>query len=447
MRLLNTRTHRLEYVLSSNIPEYAILSHRWGDINDEAHFSDISDDSIALPETKGFQKLVSSCKQASKDGYKYIWIDTCCIDKSSSAELSEAINSMFKWYRQARICYAYLEDVRKAQDWKETERQIRKSKWFTRGWTLQELIAPPEVLFFDDAWTRLGKRNHKGSQVMLTEVTGVSGSILCRNDLAACTIEDQPQMHSLRDGKCIKCCKPDELPELLNDFSVAQRMSWSATRETTRLEDQAYCLLGLFDVNMPLLYGEGKKAFLRLQEEIIKKSDSQSILAHEALDRSWKHDLGLLAESPSFFSQSDILDPELVEISRDRKRSPLTLNSKSIEVGIYLCPCSIAPGHDTEYWMGILDCSFGNDAVSRPGLILTSTGPEDETFCRLSGSRLVRVGPTTSQGKIPVNTEQGLVTCKFVDFYIPYAYQRLMEAIAIMEIAASRSPIISSNLT
>jgi hypothetical protein len=166
-----------------------------------------------------------------------------CIDKSSSAELTEAINSMFCWYREAAKCYVYLSDV-SMHDYDQTdhcsqspwEPAFRKSRWFTRGWTLQELIAPESVEFFSSEGKRLG--NKKSLERQVHDITGIPIQALQGNPLSA--------------------------------LSVTERMSWAAKRETTRKEDEAYSLLGIFDIHMPLIYGEGEKAFLRLKEEIDK---------------------------------------------------------------------------------------------------------------------------------------------------------------------------------
>ena len=190
--------------------------------------------------------MLECCKTVAKDGWQWIWIDTCCIDKSSSAELSEAINSMFQWYQNAELCYAYLQDVSIQHGLSPNfnfAKWFRKSRWFQRGWTLQELLAPRYMVFLDTHWRSIGTR----SQLMADIST-------------ATTI---PPHHIVSYSHC----------------SVAQKMSWAAHRVTTCLEDQAYCLLGLFDISMPLLYGEGPKAFERLQGEILKLSDDETIFA------------------------------------------------------------------------------------------------------------------------------------------------------------------------
>ncbi|RSL51350.1 hypothetical protein CEP54_011445 [Fusarium duplospermum] len=227
---------------------------------------------------KGYEKVRRSCALAFSEGFEYIWIDTCCIDKSSSAELSEAINSMFKWYQDAEICYAFLSDVSTNISIDSTTsgqdlHEITASQWFSRGWTLQELIAPQAVHFYNREWAYLGSRNAAAEAIELA--TGI-------------TVE------ALRG-------------QSISGISIYQRMQWASTRTTTRPEDMAYCLLGIFDVNIPLLYGEGKKkAFQRLQEVIIAKSTDLSLFLWTVpRDKDQGPDLefrGLLAEDPSWFT-------------------------------------------------------------------------------------------------------------------------------------------------
>jgi hypothetical protein len=266
MRLINTTTFQLEEFFDSKIPKYAILSHTWE--KEEVLFSDMA--GITRVQSKiGFQKFQGACALAVSKGFKHIWIDTCCIDKSSSAELSEAINSMYMWYTRSDVCFAYLCDVAQPSD-------LGSSRWFTRGWTLQELIAPRRVEFYSGTWEYLGEKQDSDL------ISLVSLSSLVDECVLAGVIKPQ-------------------------DVSVAKRMYWASKRTTTRKEDEAYCLMGLFNVNMPLLYGEGGKSFLRLQQEITKITNDQSILA-------WYPDLGTyldfespshcLAPSPQCFNRS-----------------------------------------------------------------------------------------------------------------------------------------------
>ncbi|KAI1327800.1 HET-domain-containing protein [Xylariaceae sp. FL0255] len=269
MWLLNVHTLKLKaYLSTKDRPKYAILSHTWGE--EEVLFSHVENlETPDLEKLKGYTKVKSSCLQARKDAYEWIWIDTCCINKDSSAELSEAINSMWAWYRHSDVCYAFLSDARKGK-----RDSIRASRWMKRGWTMQELIAPSQVRFFDMNWNELGDR--LGMASLLSEVTRIDRSVLSRNQAPGHT-------HNIQAGVlCVLCGKPAEVERILDQISIASKMSWSARRETTRSEDRSYSLLGLFGVNMPLLYGEGgPSAWQRLQEEIIKKTYDQSILAFD----------------------------------------------------------------------------------------------------------------------------------------------------------------------
>ena len=241
LRLEGDKFNLVEHVKS--IPPYAILSHTWGEDGDEFTFKDCIEGTGK--DKPGYRKLTFCGNQVAKDNLTWFWVDTCCIDKSSSTELSEAINSMFRWYQNAAKCYVYLSDVSRpssgtsdnyTEPW---ESKFRKSTWFTRGWTLQELIAPVSVGFFSKEGELLGNRSSLECQI--SDVTGIPAKALRGSSLA--------------------------------EFSVTERMSWSEKRETTCKEDIAYSLLGIFDVNMPLIYGEGReRALKRLKEEIDKAS-------------------------------------------------------------------------------------------------------------------------------------------------------------------------------
>ncbi|KAK7734230.1 hypothetical protein SLS53_007878 [Cytospora paraplurivora] len=259
----------------SNDPLYAILSHTWGDC--EATFHEWRSRVTRFRKTRrpGFAKVLAACAQARRDGFFHIWVDTVCIDKTSSAELSEAINSMFKWYEGAMICYVYLADIPSySSAGVDLLELMGKSRWFTRGWTLQELIAPYKVVFYSRSWTHLGTK--KALSSFIAEVTDVNQLCICKE-------------------------------KALDNYSVAQRMSWAVDRSTTRPEDMAYCLLGIFGINLPLLYGEGKKAFIRLQEEILRASDDHSVLAFDAASSGHS----LLADHPSLFRDMKTIQPTL----------------------------------------------------------------------------------------------------------------------------------------
>ncbi|KAK3368850.1 heterokaryon incompatibility protein-domain-containing protein, partial [Lasiosphaeria ovina] len=232
-------------------PPYAILSHRWAaNPEDEVTFDDMMAGASAganrAQAKPGYEKLRMTCTQALLDGLSWAWIDTCCIDKRSSAELSEAINSMFSWYEKSDRCYAYLEDVYSIPAPLEGtfESELRSSVWFSRGWTLQELIAPAEVEFFAHGWRCIGAKTNMAPR--LSRMTGIAEKALVSG------ID-------------------------VYEASVAEKMSWAANRITTRPEDRAYSLMGLFGVNMPTLYGEGHSAFTRLQHEIMRLTSDHTI--------------------------------------------------------------------------------------------------------------------------------------------------------------------------
>lgn len=274
MRLIDTWTLELLEFFGDEIPKrYAILSHTWE--GEEVTFQDWQDLSVARKK-KGFFKIDMACRQAQRHDLDYLWVDTNCIDKTSSSELSEAINSMFSWYEKATICYAYLTDVRPMPpEWdKMTEEYVQhfcQSKWFTRGWTLQELLAPVELTFYSRDWSKIASR--KTMAGVISETAEIEPRYLLNNSL-------------------------------LKEASVAEKMSWVSRRVTTRIEDMAYCMLGIFDINMPLLYGEGSKSFTRLQEEIIRTSNDHTIFCWSWIDLVPPGWVSLLAPCPQAFRNS-----------------------------------------------------------------------------------------------------------------------------------------------
>jgi hypothetical protein len=225
---------------SGDVPAYAILSHTWG--KEEVLFQDIQlgGDMRKTVSKAGWRKVQFCAKQAAADGLGYFWVDTCCIDKKNAVELGAAINSMFRWYQNAARCYVYLSDVSKPDAGVDDQRAweaFRKSRWFSRGWTLQELIAPRLVDFFSLEGERLGSKLSLGSKIH--EITGIANNAL-RGDA-------------------------------LSNFTIKERRSWAERRNTTIEEDEAYCLIGIFDVSLVPNYGERRdQAFRRLEEEIHK---------------------------------------------------------------------------------------------------------------------------------------------------------------------------------
>lgn len=345
MWLIDTSSLQLKEFQTCPIEQYAILSHRWQER--EVTFEEFRVQSSNLPTSRpagrqqqqGLQKVRQFCLQTRVRGLKYAWVDTCCIDKRSSAELTESINSMFKWYANAKECYVYMSDVDLnntealsvpepvidsltdlLKAFPATQKPIQRpdikpklhrsrlpedfdrSSWFRRGWTLQELIAPSHALFFDTHWTYMGDKRNLACRI--SQATGIDEDLLLAK-------------------------------RALAEYSVAQRMSWAAHRMTTRPEDIAYCLLGIFDVNMPLLYGEGKKAFLRLQEAIIQSSDDESIFAWTGIQPGSSG--GLLAPEPQAFSQAQHVE----QVRSQSGQSSYSMTNKGLAIERDLIPVEV----------------------------------------------------------------------------------------------------------
>lgn len=280
----------------SKTPHYAILSHTWLPDGNEVSFQDMTSLTSRMSlkprrrKKQGWSKVTNTCRLALSYGCEYAWIDTCCIDTSSSAELQEAINSMFQWYERAEVCFVHLADVAADEDHEASGSAFRTCRWFTRGWTLQELLAPATLVFYDKLWSVISDKDDEDMRKLITEITGIDDYYIGRGNRNLFASSQQ----------------------WLSRASVAERMSWAARRQTTRKEDLAYCLLGIFDISMPMLYGEGDKAFQRLQEEIMKVDDDCSLLcwgwghktpsyARTMAREAFEDESSLLAPHPSYF--------------------------------------------------------------------------------------------------------------------------------------------------
>lgn len=251
MRLLTTSNLELVEFRPHEIPPYAILSHTWE--KHEVLLQDMVNQSAQ--KKPSFAKVRSAVHQARKGGLGYVWVDNCCIDKSSSAELSESLNSMYAWYQNAAICYAYLSDVTADIDVTDSDSEFARSLWFTRGFTLQELLAPAQVVFFSRDWIAIGSKIEL--QESLSTITGISVQYLCHQEpiFSAC---------------------------------IAERMSWAAKRQTSRPEDVAYCLLGIFNVNMPHFFMVREK---RRHSFVCKKKSCDSRTTIQSLPGERTHRL------------------------------------------------------------------------------------------------------------------------------------------------------------
>lgn len=299
MRLLDTTSLKFREFLGG-IQPYAILSHTWQE--EEVLFHEMDAVTEGTKSKVGFKKIASFCALAKSLGFQYAWVDSCCIDKRSSSELSESLNSMYRWYSNASLCIIYLADV-PALGGPGTESKdaqihaIRTSRWFTRGWTLQELLATKCRQFHASDWSEISISPFGSLPLeLISEITGI----------------DLDLLHNC---------------SLISNVCVAKRMSWASKRETTKQEDAAYSLMGLFNVSMPILYGEGlRKAFRRLQDEIMKTSFDQSLFAWRGNYES----SGLLADSPADFKDT----PELGLWGRDMLY-PFSMTN----VGLLIRPC------------------------------------------------------------------------------------------------------------
>lgn len=389
MRLINTTSLRISEFYGDKIPPYAILSHTWGDdeltyqqwgsltwplanhdavqergrklqepatrvgigperslsldsalrnpqaghasqpINTYSRTILASPNENQGPDTErirgsgGCRKILDAARKAASESLEWLWVDTVCIDKDKSAELSEAINSMFDWYRDSMICYAVLSDVPSMQeDDQNFGSTIRSSRWFTRGWTLQELLAPSQVVFYSQDWTRLGDKSVGRFADLISAITGID-----------------------------KACLNSEMD--LAEVSIARKMSWLSRRKTTRLEDMAYCVLGVFDVSIPLIYGEGKRAFARLQEEIVRSYHDHTIFCwtwdDDVVPTNW---VSMLAPWPSVFKDTG----EYVARDEWSTGTPYTMTNLGLSIKLRLVDNRMG-------FFALLDANVGDGPV------------------------------------------------------------------------------------
>lgn len=288
------------FLSPDDIPRYVVLSHTWLADEEEIQFEHVQSErqtsGLAEKFKKGYQKIRGCCEKAIESSYDYVWIDTCCIDKSSSAELSEAINSMFQIYQKAAMCFVHLADVH-AVNGSIPQSLFRQSRWFKRGWTLQELLAPWRVEFFTSDWTHISDKHILAS--FIQEATGIEQEVL-------------------------RGMRP------LDTVPIATKMSYAAKRLTKRPEDRAYSLMGLFGVHMPTIYGEGgDSAFIRLQHEIMALSPAHGLLAWRdprIPDSSQAPPSPVLAQSPSYFASSH----NIIDIPYHDFAAAWNLNNKAV---------------------------------------------------------------------------------------------------------------------
>jgi len=270
---------------------------------------------------RGFRKIKESCRIALEANYSWVWLDTCCIDKRNFTELNEAINAMYKWYQKASLCIAYLFDYAHGHN------ELASSSWFTRCWTLQELIAPLRVEFYDQNWKHFGSKNNLCEEI--AAITWINVDVLrCRaSPTTTCT--------------------------------VAERLSWASKRNASRVEDEAYSLLGLFDLSMPTLYGSGRKAFQMFLEEVLRRTGdvtpliwSKSMAPHETSLS------GLLPRSPAFYTSR-----RCARTITSSSRS-LSVVADGLELDVLTIPYTLGT------YLCILDCEPADDGTQSAILLV-----------------------------------------------------------------------------
>jgi hypothetical protein len=287
MWLLNVDTFETREFFGEETPEYAFLSHTWDSPEDEVTTDDLRGGKFRedVHKKHGFRKLDFAMKQARRDGLQWLWADTCCIDRANGADMTEAANALWGWLANSKACYAYLSDAPSVND--PASKAFMNARWFTRSWTLVELLAPPNLTFYTEDWTQVGV-----------------GSL--RMDLGILEAT-----HHIT-----KIPREALMGHPITEFCIAQRLSWAALRRCRRVEDQAYSLFGLFDVNLPILYGEGKKAFIRRQEHLhMQLPHDHSIFAWTVPITSPRclNISGIFAESPEDFANSGNIRPFIDE--------------------------------------------------------------------------------------------------------------------------------------
>jgi len=284
----------------SRLVKYAILSHRWMEGKEITY--EMMKSGRQLTRSPGYKKLRKFCEKAGAYGVEFAWSDTCCIDKNSSTEIDESIRSMFRWYRNSYICIIHL-----AQS--DTIQSMTGDEWMKRGWTLQELLAPRRIKLFNKQWMPMtGDRNDKSP-------------------------EDTEVMVALGNATGIH---PEYLREFdPGPFKVDERMTWAAERKTTRVEDVAYSLMGIFNVSMQIAYGEGgDRAFCRLIEAIMQAGDP-SVLNWVG-DAASHHCSSAIPRSPEGFVGRRLELPQRLEW-----RLEMTMTNLGLRVPLVILPLNI----------------------------------------------------------------------------------------------------------
>lgn len=408
MHLLDTETLELTEFFDTAVPPYAILSHTWSIPSEEVSLVEMQKSRGTVVDKSGFRKIADFCRIARDRGYNYGWVDTCCIDKRNSADLSEAINSMYRYYYEAGECLIYLADVASTQEWDRVDAaqlldRLEPSRWFSRGWTLQELIAPKRKCFFARDWTPISQHGDELQRVV-ARITSIDPRVLADRE------------------RLSLCC-------------TAERMSWASRRRTTRSEDIAYSLMGLFNICIPVLYGEGgKRAFRRLQEEIIRTSFDQSIFVWRTSTGTRRTSSGLFAESPA-----DFADTPRLGLWGPKMLTPFSMTNVGLSIKLSVIKTSpedrgwipsestdLELGDDDddgdrtdEVYIAVVTCDVLNDAQvwfllglylrPVPGATFSTNGKNRMAFRRVNCDTWTAVPPHALSGRIGPNFQDVLV--------------------------------------
>ncbi|OAX36057.1 hypothetical protein K503DRAFT_744950 [Rhizopogon vinicolor AM-OR11-026] len=301
----------------SNTLEYAILSHRWlGE--GEPTYEQIKSGTASVA-SRGYEKLQFFCDKARAYNVQFAWSDTCCINKSSSTELDESIRSMFRWYKNSTVCIVHL-----AQS--ETIGDIPDDEWTQRGWTLQELLASRKIKLFNQRWKPMtgdtNDKSRRGTELMKT--------------LEAATGIPLDSLLKFRPGP----------------VRVDERMTWAARRKTTRVEDVAYSLMGIFDVSLQIAYGEGEdRAFCRLIEAIMQ-TGNPSVL-------NWTGEAAMHCSSDAFPRSPQSFAGRTLQLPPSLGRLEMTMTSLGLRVPLVILPlsiCSTSELYESGYYEVILEC-------------------------------------------------------------------------------------------
>ncbi|KAI3326790.1 heterokaryon incompatibility protein-domain-containing protein [Xylariaceae sp. AK1471] len=367
MRLIDVRTTFSESKIAFkeiqelNATKYLIVSHAWGWSNQTNNWGnpqeEIDFEVASMPFTEinrltSLNKIKSACRLAASRKIDYVWIDTCCIDQKNSTEVTEGINSMFEWYHKSELCAVYLADLHyeNKDGPNELYERLKACRWFERGWTLQELLAPTQVYFYDKNWTFIGTK--KDLAVNIESITGIDRESV-----------ENPSSISLR--------------------SIAHKMAWASNRKTTKPEDRAYSLIGIFNVNIPMIYGEGVvRAFHRLQKEITMTTSELSVFGWE--DERNREFYSMLADSPDVFASGRDLNGYIPE-------QHYNMTNKGIHMTYSLRKVPRKQGNRC-YFQWLLPIGYRSSTESSDpdviGILLRKI--DTQAFVRYNGNSLVR---------------------------------------------------------